>query len=180
MEENNGQEETLNTQEEEVLETSQEEDTEQQEGESVEEFKARLAKAEELARNYRIRAEKAEKLAKQVGNRPTESQTKGELTTNDLYALMEAKVPQEDVSEVQDYAKLKGISITEALKAPLVKSMLAEKAEKRQTAEVTNTGTARRGSGKLSDEAFMEKISSGFAPETDEDIARYVRLRNKR
>ena len=139
--------------------------------ESIEEVKARLAKAEELANNYKIRAEKAEKGNKKPPTAPSVTSTK------DLLALMEAKVSDEDIEEVEDYAKYKGISISEALKSSTVKTLLAERREKRDVANATNTGSARRSPSKQSDDVLISKASKGEMPESSEDIARLIRAR---
>ena len=94
-----------NTTEDVVLETT-EETTEPKE-ETVEDYKAKLAKAEETARNQKIRAEKAEKLAKDRQQVETPN-----LSTKDAIALMEHKVKEEeDIEEVENWAKYKGINI---------------------------------------------------------------------
>ncbi len=172
MEEENVQAENSNQQEEVVLETTSEE--------SSSELEARLAKAEELANNYKVRAEKAERLAKASKEVPQVQQQApkaGEISTKDLYALMEARVPQEDISEVQEYAQLKGISISEALKATVVKSILNEKAEQRTVASATNVGATKRGSGKVSDETLISKAAKGELPDNDEDMIRLIKAR---
>lgn len=171
MEEENVQAQDSNEQEEEALETSNEE--------SSSELEARLAKAEELAQNYKIRAEKAERLAKAVKTSEPQKQTPtaGELGTKDLYALMEAKVPQDDIDEVTEYARFKGISVAEALKSNVVKTMLSDKAEMRNTAQASNVGTARRGSAKVSDEVLLSKASKGELPDNEEDMMRVIRAR---
>lgn len=179
MSESNGVVDTLNQPEEEVLETSNEEGSEQGESESVEEYKTRLAKSEELANNYKIRAEKAEKLAKAI--KPSEvqsqSQTAGDISTTDLYALMEAKVPQEDINDVKEYATLKKISIAEALKSNVVKTILGDKAEQRTVASAANVGSSKRGSGKVPDDVLLDKASKGEIPDNDADLERLIRAR---
>lgn len=173
MEEENVQAENSNQQEEVVLESTNEE--------SSAELAARLAKAEELANNYKVRAEKAERLAKASKEVPQVQQQApnkaGEISTKDLYALMEARVPQEDISEVQEYAQLKGISISEALKATVVKSILNEKAEQRTVASATNVGATKRGSGKVSDETLISKAAKGELPDNDDDMIRLIKAR---
>src|ERR1035437_775035 len=149
MEDENVVADNSNTAEEEVLETSNEE--------SGNELETRLAKAEELANNYKIRAEKAERIAKLAKGGESEAKVilkpvAGELTTKDLYALIDAKVPEDDIEEVREYAQLKKISIAEALKSNVVKTILGDKAEQRKTAEGTNTNGGRRSSAKLSDD----------------------------
>lgn len=162
---------------------TQEEETESYEEadepeESVDEIKARLAKAEELRDNYKIRAEKAENKSKQTKESP--KQTQGDLSSKDLYALMEAKVPQEDIDEVTEYAKFAKISVADALKNNVVKTILKEKAEMRNVAEATNTGTARRTTGKMSEDALLDKASKGEMPESDDEIARLIAARRNR
>lgn len=125
-------------------------------------------KAKELAENYKIRAEKAEKSPKAE---------KSDLSSSDLYALMNAKVPEEDISEVSDYAKLKKVSIAEALKASVVKTILAERAEERATATATATGAQRRTTSKVSDETVLENASKGQVPDDDDGIDRLTEAR---
>lgn len=145
------------------------------EEESVEEIKARLKKAEELAKNQKIRAEKAEQEAKKLSGSKPEAQG---LTTKDMYALMNAKVAEEDISDVEEYATLKGISVTDALKSNVVKTILAQKEEERRVAAGTNTGSARRGtSAKVTDDQLVERARKGEMPESVEDIARLNKLR---
>ncbi len=145
--------------------------------ESIEEVKARLAKAEELANNYKIRAEKAEKGKK---TQPAPEAKKGDLSSKDLIAIMNAKVPEDDIDEVVDYAKFKGISVGEALKSSTIKATLSERAEQRNTAAATNTGTVRRGNAKVSDDVLLSEAQKGKLPESDDDIARLIGARSKK
>lgn len=98
------------------------------------------------------------------------------ISSTDLYAIIKADVPEEDIDEVVEYATLKKISVSEALKSDIVKTILASKAEQRKVAEGTNTGTARRGSAKLSDEALISNAMSGKYPDSDEDMKRLAVL----
>lgn len=142
--------------------------------ESVDEVKAKLAKTEELANNYKIRAEKAEKKLKEPKEiKDVEKKSSdNSLSTKDLYALTFSKVAEEDIDEVLDYAKFKKISVSEALKTSTVKNLLKEKEEQRNIANATNTNTTRRSNAKLSDEAVIEKAKKGNIPQTDEEISR--------
>lgn len=176
MEEENVVADNSNTAEEEVLETSHEEFQEETSNETESELQARLAKAEELANNYKIRAEKAERLAKVV--RPTEApKVSGDLSTKDIYALMEAKVPEEDIEVVQKFAKLENISVGEALKSGIVKTILADKAEQRNTALAANVGTSKRGSGKVAPDILLAKARKGELPTSDADIEALIQAR---
>jgi len=94
-----------------------------------------------------------------------------ELSSDDLYSLMDAKVPREDVQDVRDYAKLKGLSIAEALQTNFVKSFLAENAEERDTESATHSGQTRRGTRKASGRALMDRASkTGELPQSEEDM----------
>ena len=99
------------------------------------------------------------------------------LSQQDLYVLVKADVPPEDVSEVTDYATLKGISVAAALKTNVVKTILADKAEERRSAEAANTGRARRASGAVTDESLLENARKGSLPDTSEGIERVIRAR---
>jgi len=124
-----------------------------------------------------VTAEKpAEKPAEQE-QKPSQS---SQLSSMDVFALVNAKIPQEDIQDVVEYATFKKISIGEALTHPLMKTMLADKAEARRVAEGTSTGTSRRGTGKLSDEALLENAAKGIMPETDEGMNRLVELRKSK
>jgi len=118
---------------------------------------------------------KPNKSSEETEQKPNNSET--QISQTDFYALIKADVPEEDFSDVVDYAKLKNISIAEALKSTIVKSVLAEKKEVRNVAEGTHTGGGTRGSGKMSDEKLMENASKGIMPESDEDMSRLVSLR---
>jgi hypothetical protein len=180
MEDENGVVDTLNQPEEEALETSSEE-TSTEETEDGIDYKTLYEKEKERAENQKIRAEKAEKAEKaakakpEVASKP--SPTAGDLTSTDLYALMEAKVPQEDIEEVREYATLKKISVAEALKSSIVKSILSDKAEQRQSALAANVGPSKRSSGKIPDEMLLKNAAEGKLPDNDADLDRLIRAR---
>lgn len=142
--------------------------------ESPEELKERLAKAEELANNYKVRAEKAEKLAK--AKPPV---TANELASKDLVAIMNAKVPEDDIDEVVEYAKYRKTSISEILKDPIMKATLDLRAEERNTAIAANTNSTRRGSTRVPDDVLLSNANRGKLPESDADIARLVAAKHK-
>lgn len=167
-------EDTSASQEDETVDAPQGEDEQQ---EDVEDLKARLAKAEELADNYKIRAEKAERVQKtKKVDAPAENK-KTELSQGDLIALIRADIPEDDIAEVTDYAKLKNISVSEALKSTTVKAILKERAEVRQSAAATNTAPARRGTSQVTTESLLEDAKKGIMPENDADINRLVDAR---
>lgn len=162
-------EETLEAPEEEVETEEVHEDEEE-----VEEidWKAEFEKQKQLTDNQKKRAEKAEKKAKTA----PASNDSG-MSAQDLLALSKADVAEEDLDEVLDYAKYKGISIAEALKSSVVQATLTTNAEHRKSAEAVSTGSTRRGSSQVSDERLLTDASSGKLPSSDADMARLVKLK---
>lgn len=157
----------------------------------------KLAKATELAANQKIRAEKAEAKLKELAKpvemetptkpqeketpiKPVETETpKNEYSLKDMRALND--VHDDDVDEVVEYAKSKGISVAEAKKAPMIQSYLRDTEEKRKTAEATSTGKSKRGSSKISGIALLKKFDgTGELPESDEDMDKFVKARMTR
>lgn len=139
-------------------ETSQEEETEDGQPEYTEHEKKmfeRAKKAEAEAKRLKAELETAKK-------KPQTQEPKDDgLTPKDLYALMEAKVPQVDVDEVVKASKLLGKSIPETLKDNFVQARLKDLAEQRQTANATNTSGSKRTTAKLTDEGLVEKAHRG-------------------
>ena len=141
-----------------------------------------LKKRASLADDYKVRAEIAErKLKQQLKVQPKTEETKEvpqDFSPKDFLALNQAGITADDLDEVIDYAKYKGISISEAVKNPVVKTILKERAEERKTAEATNVGTARKGTQKVTGESLLEKASrTGEMPETDEGMAELAKAR---
>lgn len=133
-------------------------------------LKERLKKAEEYGRNQKIRAEKAELKAKEVSS-DTETIVTPDLSSKDTIALINAKVHEDDVDEVVEYAKFKKISLAEALRTNVIKTSLSERAEQRATAEATTTGKARSGHAKVSGETLLRKAQkTGEMPDRQEDL----------
>lgn len=162
MVQENGDENILNSQEDADLSAAHDEDNSDGEGESVEEYKARLAKAEELATNYKIRAEKAEKLARQ---KPSESSKpiSQELDNPTLARIY--GVHEDDFDFVANYSKFNKLSIAETLKLDEVKAKLSNNSEFRKTAEVSSTSGGRKGVTKVSDDTLVANLSKGEVPE---------------
>ena len=98
-------------------------------------------KAEETAKNQKTRAENAEADLKKI--KPPEKKEDGQLSTKDFYALTKANVPEEDIDDVSEYAKFKGITISEALNSSVVKATLADKAESLRVAQATTVRSTR-------------------------------------
>lgn len=140
---------------------------------------ARLKKAE----GFELKDGKWIKPEANEGKKPeATASSKDKLTNVDVIAIIKANVPEDDIDDVVEYAQLKQIPISEALKSTIVKTILADKAEQRKTAEGTNTNGGKRGNAKLSDEALLENASKGIMPESADDINRLTvlqRLKNR-
>lgn len=116
---------------------------------------------------------------KNKANKPADKvqEKSNDLSSKDLYALMEAKVSQDDVDDVVDFAKFKGITVQEALKAPTVKTLLQVKAEERNTAIATHSGSSKRTTQKISDDVLLENAKKGQMPDSEQEIIRLIRAR---
>lgn len=168
----NGYEETLTPQDTEV-ETELELDFEEDNVEDDE-----LAKAKELANNYKIRAEKAESKLKTTAKPEVKVSSKpSELSTLDIIAITKSNIDMDDLPSVQKFAKMEGITIQEALKSDELKAILAIKAEKRNVAQASHSGVSRRSSSTISDDTLLAKASKGELPDSNEDIVRLIRVR---
>lgn len=142
------------------------------------EKEAKIKKSEENYLAQKVRAEKAEAEAKKLKGGKDESTLKNDsISQTDLYVLIKANVPQEDIDDVKEYAALKKITIAEALKSNVIKTLLTQKAEERTTAEATNTNASRRGNAKVSGDTLLSNASKGELPESDEDLDRLVEAR---
>lgn len=117
--------------------------------------------------------EKKHGLKSDTSEKPKVSENKSEanLSAKDTFALLEAKVSTEDFDEVIDFANYRKVSVAEALKSPVLKAILSDKNEERQTAFATQTKGAKV-SPKVTDEAIIEKARKGSFPDSDEEIAR--------
>lgn len=148
--------------------------------ESPEVLKEKLLKAEETAKNQKIRAEKAEKLAKQLKDKPVEKETStnSDFSLSDIRAL--GDVHDEDVDEVVDYAKFKGVSVAEAKKTSTIQNLLKGKEEERKTAQATNTGGSKKGSLAVTGEALLVKAEGGEYSDKEEDIKKIAEARFQR
>lgn len=90
---------------------------------------------------------------------------KDDLSSTDLYALMNAQVPEEDVEEVVKAAKVLGKSIKDALKDDMVKAILAKRVEHRKTADANNVRPVRPGTKTKTDAEILAEAGSGKIPE---------------
>ena len=112
---------------------------------------------------------------------PLEKDGMAGVTTEELYSLVKANVPDEDTKEVKLYARSHGQTITEALKTAEVKSLLKIRGELRKTAEASNITSKRYGASKPTDEQILADASEGKLPdaETLAEVRQRERLSRK-
>lgn len=146
-------------------------------------LKEDYSKKEELINNQKTRAEKAEEELRGFKKTEEKSEEKvtptpkneGNLSQTDLLAIVKADVHEDDIDEVVDYARLKGISVKEALKTSIVRTILSERAEERTTAEATATET-KRSTQRVPKSQVLENARQGNLPDED-GIAALVNAR---
>ena len=100
-----------------------------------------------------------------------------DISPKEWHAIYKANVDEEDVEEVKIYARSHNIDIGSAMKTPELKAILGVKAEYRKTSEVTNTGSARRGTSKISDETLLSNSHKGIMPDDEEGLNRLINLK---
>jgi len=107
----------------------------------------------------------------EIGEKPNYS-------LKDIRAL--SKVHDDDVDRVTKFAKTEKTSIADAMKHDDMQAILKGRAEKRKTAEATNTGKGSRGSSKATGTQLLEDADErGKLPETDEDMEALAEARLK-
>lgn len=137
----------------------------------------RAKKAEAEAKLLKAERLKAEEKAKLPAKTPEPVKGIGAMSQEDFYAVLKAEVPQEDINDVREYAALRNITVAEALKTNVVKTILSDKAEARNVEQAANVTSTKRGSGKVSDETLLERARKGELPDSDEDLTRLTRAR---
>ena len=168
--------------EEEVVDVEETEEVEILPQEEEIEEETEVEAEEEI--DWKARALKAEKkfITAKVKHDKPKSSSDSKLSTFDMLALQKADIEtEEDLDEVTRWADYNKISVAEALKSPILKTVLSGKAEERKSAAAVNTGGGRRaGGGALSDERLLADARKGILPAGD-DIARLavLRIQNK-
>lgn len=104
-------------------------------------------------------------------------EVKAELSQADLITLTRSDVHEDDIPEVLEYAKLKGVSVKEALASTVVQAILDTNKEKRTVADATNTGKTAKTTTGISDDELLANAKKGIMPESDEDMDRLAKLR---
>lgn len=137
-----------------------------------EEFKASVHEQKTKAKEQLKEARKIAGLDPETGEKITTNvvqpvKEEKDLSGDDLYALMEAKVQKVDLPLVKQTAKALGLSISEALNHPVTKTVLQNAQEERKTAETANVGTTRKVNTKLNGESLIKKAYEGKLEDTE-------------
>jgi len=150
--------------------------------EDLTDWKALALKNHGIAKRYKTKLDKVKEPVLEVKPEVKPEVKEPAISLTDMYALNKANVAEEDLNEVVEFAEFKNISIAEALKTGVIKTLLSENEEQRKVANATNVGNSKRGSTKISDQALLENTSKGVIPESDEEIGRLVaaRIESKR
>ena len=130
---------------------------------------SKLKKDSELAQNYKVRAEKAERELKgKVGDTvvtpPAGTQSEQDLSSEDVFALMEAKVNKDDLPEIKHAAKVLGKKVGEVLNDPIVQGIITRNAEGRKAQKAANDGKAKPGTKSVTSDEILRKASEGEYP----------------
>lgn len=171
------EDENIENQDSQNLENEELENENQDDSEDVDTLKAKNQSLYEQLKKAKgfIRGEDGKWIKKPETKAPVKQEAKSDesenLSPKDLYALSQANVHLDDFDDVVEYAKFKKISIADALKSDVIKATLANKSEYRKTAEVTNTGNARKSVSKVSDEALAENLKKGQVPKKGSEEA---------
>ena len=150
----------------------EDDDTSKNEGElTPEEIKELQKKANASSQNFE-RAKKAEDELRKLKKEPPQKEKKENglvLSPKDNLALIRDEVEDEDLDEVLDYARFKKVSVSEALKLPLLKARLAELKQERATALATQTKGGNKGVKKETGEAILERAHQQNLPSEEDD-----------
>lgn len=135
---------------------------------------ARTKKAEGFVQDSTGKWVKPAKPVEKVEKKPeaTIEKKDSEISQTDLIFVAKSDIPREDINDLVEYAKFKGVSLEEASNDPIMKGILAGKAEQRKVADGTNTGGGKRGNAKVSDEGLVANALKGELPDNDADMAR--------
>jgi hypothetical protein len=174
--------------EDEDLDESEDDESEDDDEEDDSDPKSKDARAKLNAQNRFLKKEGYEfingKWVKPTNKKPdTKVEKKSSKTTalsnSDMFVLIKANVPEEDIQEVQDYARMKGVTIKEALSTNFVKTLLSDKAEERATAEAAHTGSSRRTTGKKTTSQVLSDAEKGDLPD-DPTVLAQARFAKKK
>lgn len=178
MEPESDVQEVLETPEEQVVEESSDDVELRNLDEELAELKAKAEKADELEKKNRQLYERLKKKEEEA------SLSTNGLSTRDTLALIEAKITDEELSEVEEFARYKKLSIADALKSPTLKAILAERKEEARTARATEVKSPRGVAKNTGEDILRKAEKTGEVPEGMDELkamleARLLRKKSK-
>ena len=103
----------------------------------------------------------------------TTSSKSDQLSTSDVFTLVKANITEEeDIAEIETFAKFKGLTIKDALSNKTLQQILANNAEERATANATHTGSSKRSVGKKDSSELLDGARKGQLPDDPTELAR--------
>lgn len=139
--------------------------------EEIKSLKEKAAKADELESKNKQLFERLEKSKVKVPSKDND------LSSQDILALSKANLSDAQMEEALDFAKYKKLSVKEALNNPTLKNMLAQIEQDAKNAAASNTGSAQRGSSKVSEQDYLDKALRGEEITTAEGMAGIFKAR---
>lgn len=131
--------------------------------EELKNLKKKVATLEAQKEHWRNKASKTD-------NKKDDKKQEVEFSQSDLLAIVRNNVSDEDIDTVKKFANVNGVDVSTALKDDVLKSILSDREEKRKSANVTNTGNARKSNSKPSDEIILSNANEGKLPDNVNDL----------
>jgi hypothetical protein len=154
------------------------EDTEvEEEAEETQDDSQNAEYWKQKAEEYQGRLKRAETKLEKSKDKPAEKteEASNMLSSLDLLALAKADIEDEDLPDIEEYAKFKKISVREALKTDFVKNLISDKKEFKKSKEITTTGAQRATTATVTDSQILAKAKSGKEL-SDEELKRLANM----
>lgn len=155
---------------EEATETAEEATAETQVEEDIEALKVKAARVDELEKKNKQLFERAKKADLKL--QPSE-----DLSVTDAVVLMQNGVKAEHFKDVVEAAKVLKLSIPEAMKNNVVKTILAQRTEEEKTANATQVRAPARGTTKVTADQVLQKFEQGDLPQSDAEFTALAEAR---
>jgi len=147
----------------------------------VEESNEELTKAQEIAKNQRIRAEKAEAELKALKKpQPKEEEVEKETPKNEKYPYKEIiafrGLSEEEAGFLEEESDRLNKVPSELRKDPYFKFSLEKMREEKETAEATNTKTTKSGKRRDSSAEILSNFEKGIVDDTPEGAKKLAQV----
>jgi hypothetical protein len=133
----------------------------------LDDLKAKAAKADELEKKNKQLFERAKKQDKKAPD---------EVSQKDMLYLAKADIHEDDMDEVLDLARLKGISVKDA--HAYLKPMLDVRTEERRSAAATQTRSPRGAQQASGEQLLATAETTGEIPDTEAGMQQLFRARH--